>query len=378
MAMSWRPSADSPDGRMELMAREAADNPRVLALGGGLPAPDSFPRQALAQAFEKLMSDPELGHQALQYGWPEGHGPLREFITQRLQARGLDVQADEVIVTSGAQQGLALAVTCLENMSPQRRVQVDAATYPGALELFHDRGFEATTDACPIVYALPALSLPQGLRMTNLQRQALLEDTSLTLIEDDAYAELVFDGAVPRPLAADARDRTWYVGTFSKILCPGLRVGWLVPPRGQERAALDAKREFDLQTSGLSQSLTASYLSLQNLDVRLKALRAFYQRRAQALIESVKQHFPAWKFDVPEGGFSLWLMPDAQVDETRLMACALHEGMSFDPGSQFRPDGVVSPLALRLCFSFNNEVDLQTAVTRLARAWHRMQSGAFV
>ncbi len=372
--MSWSPSADSPDEQMELMAREAADNPRVLALGGGLPAPECFPRQMLARAFDKLLSDRELGDQALQYGWPEGHGPLREFITQRLQARGIDVQTDEVIITSGAQQGLALAVTCLESISPQRSVQVDAATYPGALQLFHDRGFAATTDASSIVYALPALSLPQGLRMQFTQREALLSDQSLTLIEDDAYAELLFDGVVPRPLAADARDRTWHVGTFSKVLCPGLRVGWLVPPRGQERAALAAKREFDLQTSSLSQSLTASYLSLEDLDVRLKSLRAFYSRRALALMDAIRSHFPAWKFEVPEGGFSLWLLPDAQVDETRLMACALEEGMNFDPGSQFRPNGAASPLALRLCFSFNNEANLQTAVARLQRAWQRLQA----
>lgn len=371
--MTVKPDLGTRDGRMEAMSREAAANPRILALGGGLPAPESMPRKLLAHAFAALMDDPEQGTQALQYGWPEGHEGLRAAIANRLRARGAEVNADEIIVTSGAQQGVAIAAAALrQGPQPHARMQVDPVSYPGALEVFRERGYELTCARASVRYVLPGLSLPVGVRASDEERASLLQDQEQVFIEDDAYVDLAFDGAVPRPLMADARDRTWHVGTFSKVLCPGLRVGWLVPPPQAARDALAVKREIDLHTSGLSQSLIAGVLRLHDYDARLRDLRRFYLARARALAAAIEQHLPTWRFRFPDGGFAIWLEPDdGSVDEARLMALALAEGMNFDAGSQFRADGKTTPLALRLCFSCNDEDELREGVARLARAWHK-------
>jgi 2-aminoadipate transaminase len=357
---------------MELMTREAAADPRVLALGAGLPASEWMPRETLTQAFADLMADPEQGNQALQYGWPEGHEGLRRFIADRLRGRGVSLRTDEVIITSGAQQALMVAAMTLRRVQAARQMQVDHETYPSALDLFRDRGFELTAAESPLAYALPAMSLPRGQRMGAAQRQRLLERQDVIIIEDDAYAELPFDGNVPRPLVADARNRVWHVGTFSKVLCPGLRVGWLIPPAEHAREALNVKQEIDLHTSGLSQSLTLAFLQRESLDQRLRGLRAFYLERAQALAAAFTSHFPGWSMTPPEGGFSLWVVPDEDKDEAKLMALALEEGVSFDPGSMFRFDGSATPLALRMCFSCNSPSELHEGVARLSKAWHRL------
>src|SRR5262249_26260443 len=164
--------------------------------------------------------------------WPEGRAELREWIAARLCARGADVGPDDVIVTSGAQQAIAIAAQLALERGDE--VGVDAETYPAALDLFRTRGGRPRArwgGATPLFYAMPAIGNPRSRPMGPTARGALLLG-ALQIIEDDAYAELRFDGRTPRPLLADGRARVWHVGSFSKTLCPGLRVGWLVPPPG--------------------------------------------------------------------------------------------------------------------------------------------------
>lgn len=368
--------APLPD-EIESLMRKAAGEPGVIAMGGGLPSPRQFPRRALVQALTDVVFQP--APEALQYAWPEGAGDLRSQIAEHMRSRGAEVEPDRILVTSGAQQALMIATQLL---CPDEggTILTEAASYPGALELFRSRGLrpEPLTspprkDACA-AYVMPAVSNPVGFPLDEGTRRELL-DSGLPIVEDDAYGDLHFKGPGARPLYAEAPDRVFFVGTFSKTLAPGLRVGWLVPPESRHEEALRAKRDADLQANGLGQAIVEHYLRGDDYLRRLERLRAFYRRRAKRLAAAVRRELPGWKFRFPEGGFALWLEPDepdVPGGEVGLLKAAVEEGVSFDPGSGFRPDRSAEPLALRLCFSALDPGDLDEGARRLARAWRKM------
>lgn len=337
--------------------------PGVLSLAGGLPAAETFPLSALARALASA------GRDALQYDWPEGRQPLRTFIAERLQRRGAKVDADDVLVTSGAQQALDIAVQLCGRRG--QSIRVPAACYPGALELCAARGIQLVDETAPaeLTYTMPLVANPTGLPLPLRSRAALLADNGV-LIEDDAYAELRFDGRTPPPLLASAPDRVFYVGTFSKTLCPGLRVGWLVAPKRSRRSARYAKRVIDLQANTLAQRVLEGYLADEDFDERLTWLRSFYARRADMLASALRRLLPSFGFREPEGGFSIWATSEEGGDDVELLATALRHGVTVDPGRDFRPGGESEPIALRLAFSSIPPDAIVEAVGRLARAFH--------
>jgi 2-aminoadipate transaminase len=278
-------------------------------------------------------------------------------IAARLRARGAAVDADDVIVTNGAQQAIAIAAERLGATT----VGVDAETYPSALDLFRSRGLAIVHGGqdrhdrpADWWYAMPGIGNPHGNGMTAGERQALLA-TGLPVIADEAYAELRFDGKLERPLLADARDRVWHVGTLSKTLCPGLRVGWLIPPSG-EREAFVARESFD---------------------ARLAEARRFYEARAHRLARAFRRHLPSWRFREPEGGFSIYLETDLRGDDTALLEIAARHGVSFDPGRLFRASGESSPIAMRVCYSTaSRDEDIDEAARRIARAAKEFARGS--
>jgi 2-aminoadipate transaminase len=351
--------------RIERLQRQSARDGDAICLAGGLPSPQQFPRRALADAFVRAVADPAAA--ALQYGWPEGIDPLRAWIAEHLGTRGLRVRPEDVIVTSGAQQALAIAARL--QLRPGQRIGVDRESYPAALDLFRARGNPpASSGLVHAHYAMPAVANPRGNPMDAGARARLLA-SGLPILEDDAYALLAFDGPPPPPLAAEARARVWHVGTFSKILCPGLRLGWLVPPPLERARALQCKRDLDLQASSLAQVIAADFLRRDRLDARLARLRRFYRRRAGRLARALTRWLPGWRFAMPSGGFSIWIETGAALDDADFLAEALRHGVSFDPGRSFRPDEAGRPLALRLCYSLERAARLDEGVERLARAW---------
>lgn len=352
--------------RIDRLQRIAAAQPSVIGLGGGLPAESLFPRGKLARAFVNAMREPQAS--ALQYAWPEGRERLREWIAERLRRRGAQVTANDVIVTSGAQQALAIAAQLL--LKRGALVGVDRETYPAALDLFRTRGGQpvARRNDVSCFYAMPAIGNPHSRAMPEDERRALLA-TGVPVIEDDAYAELRFDGRLPAPMLATAREQVWHVGTFSKTLCPGLRVGWLVPPRHQREAALEIKHATDLQSSSLGQTVLELFLQDDDFDLRLAKSRRFYAAQSARLLRAVRRHLPTWKYREPEGGFALFLRADEAGDDAAFLEVATAHGVSFDPARIFRADGASEPLALRLCFSAATAAQLEEAAKRLARAW---------
>ena len=352
--------------------RRTAARPGIINLGGGLPSAAQFPRADLAAAFRRVIGPGQTD--ALQYGWAEGEHQLRQWVAARLAARGARVTADDVIVTNGAQQAIGIAADLV--LRKGDAVGVEPASYPAALEQLRARGFKLTTlGHGRAAYVMPGINNPTG-QPFSAQSMAAVRASGAWIIEDDAYGELKFDGRLAPLLLAQLPRRTLHVGTLSKTLCPGLRVGWLVVPPSLRRRARELKENDDLQANSLTQAIAGDYLRGIDFDRRLQRLRRFYLARATRLTREVKKALPSWRFVFPQGGFSVWVDTGAAVLERRFAEIALDEGVSFDSGSAFvaapATSGSKSAL-LRLCFSSVPPARFAESARRLARAWARVQ-----
>jgi 2-aminoadipate transaminase len=358
-------------GEHDQLQREAAARPDVISFAGGLPDPQLFPKGELSDAFRQALDLP--GSPALQYGWPEGHSGLRQSVVRRLALRGVKLDAERVIITSGAQQALTLAArACVVS---GMEVGVPERCYPGALEAFRSLGARLTSlmSRADTYYVMPSISNPLGQVMSPMQRRQLLQRArrcEAWVLEDDAYAETLFEGPAPRPLLAEAPERVFHIGTFSKSLCPGLRIGWLVPPRAQFGVCLQLKQASDLQANSLTQLLLERYLAHDDFDAHLRRARRDYQHRSRLLARALRRYLPELSFHDPAGGFSIWVESELVLDEHRLLDAAVEQGVSFDPGRAFRWDSDPR-LSFRLSFSCVPEAAIDRGVVRLARALKR-------
>jgi 2-aminoadipate transaminase len=359
------------DASIDNLHRVAARQPGTLSLAGGLPMASLFPRDLLGLAGFEATFDPSGA--ALQYGWPEGSQGLRRWIAADLVRRGASVSADDVIVTSGAQQAIALAVAVLPEV--RQSIAVAAETYPGALDVFRRASALADPRYAGVSYVVTGVGNPSGVDLEPAERERLLASGRF-VIADEAYAELRFDGEVRRPLCADAPDHVFHVGTFSKTLCPGLRVGWLVPPARFRQALLDAKRTADLQAPTLGQHMVERLLERLDWQEHLARARRVYARRIELLMRAVRRHLPSFSFREPEGGFTLFVTSDdSELEEVEVLERATALGTSFDPGSLFRRDEETRAFAMRLSACNVPEASIDHAVARLARAVSRYGRG---
>jgi 2-aminoadipate transaminase len=340
------------DPEVAALQRTAAERKDVIGLSGGLPDTELMPREEIAVALAAVV---RRADEALQYAWPEGVARLRAWIAKRLSARGADVSADDVIVTSGAQQALSLIGMAHRG----KRIAVGEATYPAAIAAFERAGAEAVVDDGDARYVMPGVANPSG-------RELLAGMPGGVVIADEAYTELRYDGTLPRPLVADARDRVWHIGTLSKTVAPGLRVGWLVPPRGEHQELIDLKEASDLQTASVTQEAAAYLLTRFDYDAHIERSRAAYRKRCEVFCTALHEVAPQLAFDEPAGGFSAWIELPDERDELALLERAIENGVSFDPGRGFRPPGSTGPSAIRASFS-NAPIDqLAEGARRLA------------
>jgi 2-aminoadipate transaminase len=354
----------SEDIEQEL--RAAAADPDVISFAGGFPAAETFPKKALIEAAQRALSGDAV---ALQYAWPEGEAGLREWVAERLRGRHIQVSPAEVIVTSGAQQALSLAVDAL--LSPGQALHVDALSYPGALDLFRARGLLLTREAAraDCAYVMPGVANPAGNGLTRKDVAALIT-ARIPILVDEAYGELRFDRRAPLALRPLAPEHVWMIGSVSKSVCPGLRVGWLVPPKSKVKAVLENKRLDDLQACTFSQALILHWLRHHDYDAHLTMVTRLYRARARCAMLGLERLFPHWKVRSPEGGFSLFVDTGATLPESELLEVAHREGVVYDPGASFRAfPSETDTLAIRLCYSNLQTALIETGLVRLRRAW---------
>ena len=327
------------------------ERPGIVSLAGGLPAADSFPVAELAEASARVLRD--TPREALQYAASEGFGPLREWVAAELGAHGMAVDAGQVLITTGSQQGLDLVGKVL--IDPGIRVAVESPTYLGALQAFapYEADFVAldgdddgptpqALDAARgarFVYLLPNFQNPTGRCIGAARRQALVKraaEIGLPIVEDNPYGELWFDAAPPPPLAAGAGDGAIYLGSFSKVLAPGLRLGYVVAPTALYPKLLQAKQAADLHTPGFNQRIVHEAIRDGFLARHVPAVRERYRAQRDAMRSALDQHMPAGcRWAVPSGGMFFWVELPAGLDATALLPRAVEAGVAYVPGAAF-------------------------------------------
>ena len=332
-----------------------AERPGIISLAGGLPSADTFPVQAMREATTAVLRD--TPREALQYAASEGFAPLREWVAAELCGQGLAVAAEQVIITTGSQQGLDLVGKVL--IDPGSTVAVESPTYLGALQAFapYEPEFLAIDgdDAGPLpealekargarfVYLLPNYQNPTGRCVPAARRLALVAralELGLPIVEDNPYGDLWFDEPPPPPLSAAAGDAAIYLGSFSKVLAPGLRLGYVVAPKLLYPKLLQAKQAADLHTPGFNQRVVFEVIKNGFLREHVPTIRARYKAQRDAMLAALQAHMPPgchWK--TPVGGMFFWIECPAHIDTAALLPKAVEAGMAYVPGSTFYPHG---------------------------------------
>ncbi|HSN31791.1 MAG TPA: PLP-dependent aminotransferase family protein [Ideonella sp.] len=367
-----------------------AERPGTISFAGGLPSPATFPVEAMREACMRVLGEPAAARQALQYGASEGYGPLREWVAGELQRQGLrSVNAQQVLITTGSQQGLDLVAKVL--IDTGSRVLVESPTYLGALQAFAPLQPELAALECDeagplpealagaaggarFAYLLPNFQNPTGRSIDEPRRAALVAraaDLGLPLVEDNPYGELWFDAPPPPPLAARHPEGVVYLGSFSKVLAPGLRLGYLVAPAPLLRPLLHAKQAADLHTPSFNQRLVHEVVAGGFLDRHVPTIRSRYRAQRDAMLAALERHLggSGVRWNRPAGGMFLWLELPRGLDAATLLGAAVARGVAFVPGAPFfvRP-GAAAARSLRLSFVTADEARIETGIAALAGA----------
>ncbi len=353
---------------------------RVITLAGGVPADDLFPAAELDAAMAEVMRDE--GAAALQYGYPAGFLPLRAWIAARLTDRGVPTRPEEVLVTSGAQQAIHLLGRLL--VPEGAPLCVERPTYVSALQAFDlrrpayhpvertargldlpasERAFHA---GARVLYLVATGHNPTGGVLSPDERRdvlALAERHDAWVLDDDAYGDIVY-GPRPAPLRRFGRhlDRVVHVGSFSKVLAPGLRVGWIAGSRALVEEATRVKQAEDLETATLTQRVLARWLLDHDLDAHVSRCIGVYRERRDALVDALARELGR-RVPAPEGGFSLLL--ELGGEARALLPRALEAGVAFEPAAPYFVGEGPTDVA-RLSFSNVAPAQLREAVRRLA------------
>ena len=367
------------------------EKPGVISLAGGLPAAEGFPVAAIREATDRVLRD--TPQQALQYAASEGHAPLREWVAAELSAQGLAADAARVLITSGSQQGLDLVAKVL--IDPGSRVAVESPTYLGALQAFApyepefvalpgdaDGPDPAALDAARgarFAYLLPNFQNPSGRCLSAARRAALAERAlalGLPVVEDNPYGELWCDTPPPPPLASLLGDGAITLGSFSKVLAPGLRLGYLLAPAALYPKLLQAKQAADLHTPGFNQRIVFEVIKDGFLQHHLPTVRARYKAQRDAMATALQRHLPAGcRWSLPAGGMFFWIELPPGLDAMALLPSAVAAGVAYVPGAPFHPCGG-GENTLRLSFATAPPAQIDAGVALLGGVLRQALAGA--
>jgi len=361
---------------------KVTERPEVISFAGGLPSPATFPIQRMREATDKVFA--EAPQAALQYGPTEGFTPLREWIAARHSRDGVTIRPGQVLVTTGSQQGLDLLGKVL--IDEGSKVLVETPSYLGALQAFSlfqpafsamrsdDEGIvvdaldEAQLRGGRFMYCLPNFQNPTGRRLPLERRRALIaraRAAGVLVVEDDPYGELGYQGGqLPSLLSMDP-DNVVYMGSFSKVLAPGLRLGYLIAPEALHAKLVQAKQAADLHTPSFSQRIVFEAVQGGFLDRHIPEIRKLYGDQCELMLSALQRHFPAEaKWNRPAGGMFIWVTLPEGIDASALLARAIEQNVAFVPGAPFfavEPQ----PNTLRLSFVTVSAEKIEQGMARL-------------
>ena len=377
--MARRAARLNPSTIREIL--KLTERPGIISLAGGLPSADTFPVQAMREATERVLRD--QAREALQYAASEGYGPLRDWVAGELATLGLKVDAAQVLITTGSQQGLDLVGKVL--IDPGSTVAVESPTYLGALQAFapfepefhavegDDEGPDpaalAAARGARFMYLLPNFQNPSGRCLSAARRESLAtaaEAIALPIVEDNPYGDLWFDAPPPPPLSARLGEAAVYLGSFSKVLAPGLRLGYVVPPKLLFPKMLQAKQAADLHTPGFNQRIVHEVIKNGFLREHVPTIRARYKAQRDAMRAALEAFLPAGcRFNAPVGGMFFWVELPMGLDATALLPKAVQAGVAYVPGAPFFVAGAHAH-TLRLSFVTVSPALIEQGVRALA------------
>lgn len=408
------PDAPWPLWQQELQARQpvaSAPAPEILLAEAGHPDPidfssgsgdaQRFPVEDLRKVIQAILR--RDGIAALEYGErgcsERGYTPLRSTIAQVLASQGLPAGPENILITSGSQQALALAAQAL--LQPGEVVLVESPTYSGALELFRllglriagvpvdDNGLQIEKLEAllqqqhpKLIYTIPNFHNPTGVCLNASRRRQLVELAgryNLPILEDDFVGDLRYEGrAQPALKALDPDGRVIYTSTFSKMLMPGLRVGFLVASGPVYERLVAGKRLSDLATSSLTQRALEAYVTVGRYQAHLRRSCQVYHKRRDAMLQAIRRYLPGGvQLTPPLGGLFVWLRLPGALSASELLPLACEQGVAFAPGERFFPaDGPMNAGYLRLNFAVQTPERIQAGIQRLGKALRRLKAGA--
>lgn len=365
--------------------------PGMISFAGGLPNPSAFPTDIIHECIEKIFKD-DISN-ALQYGTTEGLTSLRGVLAERMKKnKHINCELHNVMITSGAQQALFLNAFCF--LDPRDTYLASVPAYLGAIQAFS--AVEANCESIPMndegididslrrnlerlrrtginpkfMYVVPNFQNPSGETVSLHHRKELLDIASeydFIIIEDDPYGDIIFEGSYIPPIKSfDKRGRVIYISTFSKILAPGFRLGWVIASRQILEKLILAKQANDLCTNVFSQYIAYEYINGGYLDKQLEYIKKLYKGKRDIMLKALKEYFPKnVKWTIPHGGMFIWLTLPKKINTTTMFQKALAKKVAYVVGDAFFPDGG-NYNSMRLNFSYSDDKTITEGIKRLA------------
>ena len=369
--------------------------PDIISFAGGLPNPDAFPIDEIQDITRRVLE--EKGKLALQYGPTEGIRSLRETLANRCRKDGMDASSDNVLITTGSQQGLDVIGRIF--LDPGDTIIVELPTYLGAINAF--RAYEVNFEGIPLdkdgmridlledkiedlkkkgitpkfIYVVPTFQNPAGVVMPESRRKKLVDianEHDLLIIEDDPYGKLIYEGDSVRPIKSfDDEGRVIYLSTFSKILSPGFRLAWIVADEEIIRKLSIGKQALDLCSNTFAQYIANEFIESGYLDLHIMRIIEMYRPKRDRMIESIKKYFPEDTIcHKPRGGMFAWVTLPGDIDTEEMFLDAIKEKVAYIHGKAFHVDGGGAS-SMRLNFSYSSEELIEEGIKRLGKVIER-------